>query len=158
MRQGAMIAVLAGAALVLGPRAAGGTSPEAKADAPRGRLLRVIDDPSTGSRWLLYEDTEHPGRPAKLVQVALEEGKTGPLSPRRKEAEVRSLIRIHAGDRLTIEEHTPVADSALAAVALGQAREGEEFAVRLEIGGRVLKAVAEGPGRARLAGESGERP
>ena len=159
MRQGAIIAVFVLAALSPGPAAAGGASQEAEAGAPHGRLLRAIDDPSVGTSWLLYEDAEHPGGPARLVQVALGEAGAGRASSRAKEMPDDSRHPIvHAGDRLTVEEHTPVADSKLAAVALSQAREGEEFEVRLEIGGRVLKAVAEGAGRARLAGESGVRP
>jgi hypothetical protein len=157
MRHLAIIAALAVAALAPSLARATGASPGPEAGASHGRLLRVIDDPSSGACWLLYEDTEHPGRPGRLVQVALTGAKTGPLSSRSKKSEVGSLVRIHAGDRLSVEEHTAVADSKLAAVALGQAREGEEFKVRLEIGGRVVNAVAEGPGRARLVAESGGR-
>jgi hypothetical protein len=157
MRQGAMIAVLAGSALALGPAAASGASPGPEAGAVRGRLVRVMDDPSTGARWLLYEDTEHPGRPGKLIAVSLEQAAGSQAFSRTGEAD-RARVAVHAGDLLTVEEHTPVADSTLAAVALGQAREGEELEVRLKIGGRVVKAVAEGAGRARLIGESGVRP
>jgi hypothetical protein len=158
MRRVVIMAALAAAALGPGPALAGGASPEPEGGVTRGRLLRVIDDPSTGARWLLYEDTQHPGGPARLVEIALKEVKTGWSSSLSKKSDERPLFRIHAGDRLTVEEHTPVADSRLAAVALGQAGKGEELEVRLEIGGRVVKAVAEGPGRARLAEGSGGRP
>ncbi len=117
-----------------------------------------MDDPSTGARWLLYEDTEHPGRPGKLIAVTLEQAAGSQAFSRTGEAADRARVAVHAGDRLTVEEHTPVADSTLAAVALGQAREGEGLEVRLKIGGRVVKAVAEGAGRARLIGEAGVRP
>jgi hypothetical protein len=121
-------------------------------------LLRVIDDPSTRARWLLYEDTEHPGRPGKLVVISLEQWGIGRALSRTGEAADRARVAVHAGDRLVVEEHTLVADSTLAAVALGQATEGQEFEARLEIGGRVVKAVAEGAGRARLVEEPGGRP
>ena len=143
MPQKAIIAGLAVAAFALGPLPAQGAGPDAEAGAPHGRLLRVIEDPWAGARWLVYEDSEHPGRPARLVEAPLE----------ATDANLRnSRPRIlHSGDRLIVEEHTAVADASLAAVALGEAAEGEVVAVRLAIGGRVVKAVAEGRGRARLA-------
>jgi hypothetical protein len=158
MRRVVIMAALAVAALRPGPTLAGGASLEPEGGVASGRLLRVIDDPSTGARWLLYEDTQHPGGPARLVEVALKEVKTGWSSSPTKESDKVSRFCIHAGDRLTVEEHTPIADSNLAAVALGQAGKGEALEVRLVIGGRVVKAVAEEPGRARLRGESGGQP
>jgi hypothetical protein len=159
MRQGAMVAGLALAALALGAARAGGASPDSEAGALRGRLLRVIDDPPTAARWLLYEDTEHPGRPGRLVLIPLEEAGIGPACSRTKGAALQSRVPIlHAGDRLTVEERTAAADATLAAVALGQAAEGGELEVRLEIGGKVVRAVAEGPRRARFVREAGVLP
>ena len=159
MRQGAIAAVLVVVALAPGPARGAGASPHSEDGAPHERLLRVIDDPSTRARWLLYQDSEHPGRPARLVSVPLEQGDAGRVSSPPKESDDRPRAPIlHAGDRLTVEEHTPVADSILAAVALGQAAEGRELYVRLQIGGKVVRAVAEGPGRARLLRQSGALP
>ncbi len=72
------------------------------------------------------------------------------------EARLRPVIR--AGDRLIVEEHTAVVDAALEAVRLNPAALGSTFKVRLKIGGKVLRAVALGPGRAALAAERGVRP
>ena len=55
---------------------------------------------------------------------------------------------IRSGDRLVIEENSAVVEARLEAVALGPAAVGAEFKARLAIGGRVVRAVALGPGRA----------
>jgi hypothetical protein len=65
---------------------------------------------------------------------------------------------IHTGERVILEEHTPVVDGRLEAVALGPAVIGGEFNVRLKMGGKVLRAVALGPGRAEVKGEREARP
>jgi flagella basal body P-ring formation protein FlgA len=65
---------------------------------------------------------------------------------------------IRAGDRLIVEENTAVVEARLEAVALGAAAPGSTFNVRLRIGGRVLRAVALGPGRAALAPVNGIEP
>jgi hypothetical protein len=62
------------------------------------------------------------------------------------------------GDRLIVEEDTPVASARLEALALGPASPGVEFMVRLRIGGKVMRVVALGPGRAAFATESEARP
>ena len=53
-----------------------------------------------------------------------------------------------------VEEHTPVVDARLEAVALNPAMAGSVFNVRLSVGGRTMRAVALGPGRAVLEGET----
>jgi len=65
---------------------------------------------------------------------------------------------IRAGDRLIVEEKTAVAEVRLEAVALGPAGNGFPLLVRLKIGGRVVRAVALGPGRAAFAPETEARP
>jgi flagella basal body P-ring formation protein FlgA len=57
-----------------------------------------------------------------------------------------------------VEEHTPIVEAHLEAVALGSAAVGEEFDVRLRVGGKVLRAVALGPGRAELQAERKAQP
>jgi flagella basal body P-ring formation protein FlgA len=57
-----------------------------------------------------------------------------------------------------VEEHTPVVDAVLEAQALNPAAEGESFDVRLTIGGKVIRAVALGPGRAKFEAQSGGQP
>lgn len=119
-----------------------GTSAEAAS--PRAE----IDDPSSGVRWLLYASADGgPGRLVPVSPVAVDEngGAATPSVP---------LALIRAGDRIVLEEHTPVVDSQLEAVALSSAAVGGPLRVRLAIGGRVLSAVALARGRALLA--SGE--
>src|ERR1035438_2099013 len=36
---------------------------------PPGRLIRVIEDPSLGDRWLLCRNLDHPGGPGRLLMV-----------------------------------------------------------------------------------------
>lgn len=119
-----------------------------------GQVLREIVDPATGNRWLLERDADHPGGPGRLVLAgrermarenepgqALEAGGPPPL--------------IRAGDRVVLVAHTGVMDAELECVALGPARLGSVFPVRLKIGGRVLEAVALGPGMAEWNLEGG---
>jgi len=108
-------------------------------------VLREIDDPANGGRWLLERDEEHPGGPGLLVLV--EQGGPTRTAIRRKAAEAVPVIR--AGDRVLVEAHTAVMDAELEGVATMPAAVGSEFAVRLKMGGRVLHALAVGPGRAR---------
>ena len=84
-------------------------------------------------------------------------GKRRP-QPANQHDEARFHPVIHAGDRLTVEEHTAVADAALEARALNPAARGSALEVRLAIGGRVVRAVALGPGRAAFQREIGGRP
>src|ERR1035441_667874 len=35
-----------------------------------GRLIRVIEDPNLGDRWMLCRNVEHPGGPGSLLHVA----------------------------------------------------------------------------------------
>lgn len=132
-----------------------------------GEVVRAIDDPSTGNYWLLERDPRHPAGPGRLVLApAAAVGarpfrqseaarKAGELQ--RPEAVVRMTQVIHAGDRLVVEENTPVVTARLEAVALGPAVAGAVFEVRLQIGGRAVRAVALGPGRAVFADQIGAR-
>jgi flagella basal body P-ring formation protein FlgA len=61
---------------------------------------------------------------------------------------------IRTGDALLVEEHTAVVDARLEAVALESAAKGARFKTRLEIGGKVVRAIAISPGRAGFAPES----
>jgi flagella basal body P-ring formation protein FlgA len=65
---------------------------------------------------------------------------------------------IRGGDRVILEEHTPVVDARLEAIALAPAREGGTLRVRLKIGGGIVEAVALGPGRVAFAAETEARP
>ena len=65
---------------------------------------------------------------------------------------------IHAGDALTVEEHTALVDARLEAIALGPAVEGAYFRVRLKIGGRVVRVEAVSAGHAVFGPESEVEP
>jgi hypothetical protein len=123
----------------------------------RGELVREIDDPHTGDRWLLMRNDANPGGPGRFTLVTA--GRTpasgeaaNPAPPPRPQPVIRS------GDRLVVEEHTAIVDAELQARALNSAALGSVFHVRLAIGGKVLRAVALGPGRAALKPETGVWP
>lgn len=129
-------------ACVLVAQAAGSVGGMTGVGAP---AKRVIEDPNSGRRWVLARDPEHPGGPGKLVEEpARAEEKSG--------GEQKALPVIRAGDRVLVEENTRVARGLFEAVALSTARQGASFRVRLRVGGRVVWAIAVGPGRATLAG------
>jgi len=111
--------------------------------------VREIDDLHNGDRWLLIRDASHPGGPGllRLVPAArIGAGQAG--------AGFQTQAAIHSGDRVIVEEHTRVADSRLEAVALSPATVGSPFNLRLKMGGRIVRAVALGPGRAVFEGEA----
>jgi hypothetical protein len=121
-----------------------------------GTVIREIDDPHTGDRWLLMREPSPPGGPGRLVLA----GTLGALRQQAGTASSRPqpLPVIHTGDRLIVEENTAVAEARLQAVALGPALLGDPLKVRLTIGGAVVQAVALGPGRAVFAQDTEERP
>jgi len=121
------------------------------------QLLRVIHDPSTRTRWLLYRDPSHPAAPAHLIpesEAAEVAGFSGTLSKSIKSPD----LVIHAGDRVSVEEHTAVSSMYLEGVALSSAAEGEPLKVRLDLsmGQKQIAVLAVGPGRARIQPPSGE--
>ncbi len=129
---------------------------------PGDELVREIDDPHTGDRWLLFRENVNPGGPGRLVRV--EEGYAGrylvagaalPANPAPGADQPPPVIR--TGDTLIVEENTPVVEAHLEAVALGPAAAGSRFLVRLKMGGRVLPAVALAPGRAAFLPEGETR-
>jgi hypothetical protein len=124
------------------------------------KILREIDDLQNGNRWLLVRNGKLPGGPGRLVQVAAYRKKSGgaalQIADQPGNAALQPVIR--AGDRLIIEEHTARVDAVLEACALNQAAPGSVFNARLAIGGKVVQAVALGPGRAALQAEAGVRP
>jgi hypothetical protein len=131
------------------------------------RVVREIRDPDSGACWLLMRDGAHPGGPGRLVlaekppivEPENQEAKNQPRSRQGAESSYASRVPvIHAGERLMVEEHTPVVEAHLEAVALGPAAIGGELNVRLRMGGKVLRAVALGPGRAELQAEREARP
>jgi hypothetical protein len=116
---------------------------------PPGELLREIDDPHTGLRWLLFRDPAHPGGPGRLVPVSAGAPQpAGSDNARLLDPPLPPIIR--AGDRVIVEQETPVIDARLEGTALGPAQPGSALRVRLRIGGQIVSAVALAPGRAAL--------
>jgi flagella basal body P-ring formation protein FlgA len=65
---------------------------------------------------------------------------------------------IRTGDSVVLEESSPLIEARLEARALGPAACGAEFKARLAIGGKIVRAVALGKGRAAFVTEAGSRP
>jgi hypothetical protein len=143
---------------------AGQTAPPAPwiaspAPSPRssaaGTIVREIDDPSNGDRWLLVRDPERPGAPGRLILPSAQPGSAAQSAL----AGLASPVPvIHTGDRLTVEQNTSLVRARLEAVALSAALLGSPLKVRLVPGGAVMLAVALGPGRAAFAPDTGRRP
>jgi hypothetical protein len=161
------ILLLWAAAVVLAQSPAGGSAlavfivskgpAQVAAQQPARDLIREIDDPNTGRRWLLYRGVSHQGGPGRLVEADLgpegaEQQNAGRPAfagaARTAESSERPVIR--SGDRVILEENTPVVEARLEAVALGPALPGSRLQVRLRIGGIVVSAVAIAPGRVAL--------
>ena len=147
-----------GAMVILSP--ANSTQPDRLPDSD---LVREIRDPHTGDRWLLMRDPSRPGGPGRMVLASI----GGASKPAAADLKVKAVLQaekhlplpvIHTGDRLIVEENTPVVEARLEAVALGSALPGLPLKVRLVIGGRIVRTLALAPGHAALAQESGWRP
>jgi len=117
-------------------------------------MLREIDDPHSGARWLLLPNSDCRGGPGRLV---LATGGNGTLTAVVPIAALERPV-IHAGDVLVVEEKSAVVEARLEARALGSAAKGSALQARLKMGGRVVSVVALGPGRAALEPETGGRP
>ncbi len=116
-------------------------------------VLRRIDDPGARGSWLLTRNPVHPAGPGRLIWMPDDASPPSKLDSRPVAAPV-----IRAGERLVVEERTPVADAWLEATALEPAQAGAVLRVRLEMGGGVVRAIALGPGRAQFATATGARP
>jgi hypothetical protein len=126
----------------------------------QGDVIREIDDPHTGDRWLLIRNDQAPGGPGRMVLITAHRNASGgaALQAAGQTGEAQILPVIRAGDRLIVEEHTARVDAVLQARAMSPAAPGAAFDARLTIGGNVVRAVALGPGRATLQPEAGVRP
>jgi hypothetical protein len=122
--------------------------------------MREIDDPQTGTRWLLTRNAVHPEGPGRLATASMRidsdpihvgrEGKVQGVTA----AEVPPRLVIRAGDRLIVEENTATIEARLEAVALGGAAAGSLLQARLKIGGRIVRVIARTPGHAVLSPET----
>lgn len=125
-------------------------------------IVREIDDPATGDRWLLVRDSSHPGSPARMLLVA------GPAHTQAAGSESDLHVAVpapaalkpilHGGDPVVVEENTPLVEARLEGVALQPAVAGAEINVRLKISGTVVRAVVLAPGRVEMRRMEGGRP
>ncbi len=122
-------------------------------------VVRVVRDPHTGVNWLLERTPDRPGGPGRMIPATLEQLKlirsADAGNPNKSAGVIVQPPVIRAGDRIIVEERTAVVEARLAAIALGPAKNGALFNVRLAIGGKVLRATALGPGRAAIAEDQG---
>lgn len=116
-------------------------------------IVREIDDPSSGTRWLLYRNPVHPGGPGRLVPL----GGVYPASFPRDSAFAAERPIIRTGDHVILEESTPVLDARLSATALNPAPAGGPLRVRLDLGGQIVAATAVAPGRVALVQPEAQR-
>ena len=125
---------------------------------PSASIVREIDDPHNGSRWLLLIDPHHPGGPGRLVLAGAVRNK--PVQPKSdaQKTETPPPPVIHTGEKLILEEHSKVVEARLDAIALNPAAVGGTLRVRLVIGGLVVRASAVAPGRVVLTQEKEGRP
>jgi hypothetical protein len=133
------------------------TAASAVSSGAAGHVLRVIDDPHTGARWLLMRDDRHPAGPGRLLLTA-QPDRDRAIANMNSNATQFDPVPVHPvirmGDRVVVEENSAVAEVRLEAVALGPAGVGSEFNVRLKIGGKVLRAKALGAGSAAFLTEA----
>jgi hypothetical protein len=126
-----------------------------------GGVFKEIDDSCTGDRWLLVRDANHPAGPGRLMRITragrmVSPGESDESAPEVRERTVVPVI--HAGDALVLEESTPLVEARLEARAMGPALCGGEFDARLAIGGKIVRAVALGKGRAAFVSHAEMRP
>ena len=128
------------------------------------QAIREIDDRHTGARWLLLRDDDHPGGPGRMTFAGSVRDDGGTKSHQKDvSASAATIVAparpvIHGGDRLVVEENSPVVAVRLEAVALGPAVPGGSLRARLQIGGKVVRVVALAPGRAELEPQIRVRP
>ena len=100
--------------------------------------MREIRDPNSGARWVVIGNLENSAGPGRLMPAE-------DAAPARRgdfAAETKPLLPvIHRGDRVVVEEHTATVEAYLEAIAMEPATTGSSFAVRLKIGGKVVKAL-----------------
>jgi len=134
-----------------GPRVIVSSESASPQGSTNGEVVREIDDPNSGARWILSRDASHPGGPGRMVLVGGLRSEAGSGTRKQEPGDALSLTVlkpvIRTGDRLILEENSAVVEARLEAVALGPAAVGSPLKVRLTIGGKVVRALALGPGR-----------
>ena len=108
--------------------------------------MREIRDPGSGALWLVVRDEENTAGPGRAILAGEARGAQDEFASKIK----APVPVIRPGDRLVVEEHTATVEAYLEGQALNAAAIGASLAVRLKIGGKVVRAVAVAPGRAAL--------
>lgn len=152
-------AALGGVVLAAAPLLSGG---QGAAPAPALKVGRAaappaveaIQDPATGYGWELVRGPD--GGPGRWIRSAAPPSFNRGAGEAKRRCEASPVIR--AGERLLVAEDTPRARVRMVVVALEPACLGRTLRVRAAIGGRVLRAVALGAGRARLSAGRWGRP
>lgn len=112
------------------------SAPAAPPSEPETRIfVRDLVDPASGEHWHLYRGTG--AGPGRLVRI----DSTSALEQQVPTA-ARPLLVVHAGDPVIVEEHTPVMDLRLEAIALRSAAVGSELTVRLKYSGQIVHVKA----------------
>ena len=120
-------------------------------DRPLRHAFRSMHDPHTGLTWVVETDPKHAGGPGRMILAEgdLRAGGDGSLPDR---------ILIHAGQKVIVEQHTPLLDAAFEALALNPALAGSGLKVRLRATGKVMSAYAISKGKAVLLPSTEARP
>jgi len=125
---------------------------------PSGEMVRALFDPGTGNCWVLKREEGLPGGPGRWVRTgsmgdacrAADRGADAAGARQARGSTSKGPPLIRAGERMVVEEKTAVLEVRLEAVALEPGWPGAEIGVRLAIGGKRVRAMVLGPGRARL--------
>ncbi len=130
---------------------------------PSQRVLREIDDSSTGMHWLLFHNPMNPNGPGRLLSIdagdpALLQTPGAASTGGNPAASPSQPLVIRGGDTVTVEETSAFVKLQMEGVALGPAKLGKTLQVRLTVGKHVVPAVALGPGLVRLAIDSPVQP
>ncbi|WP_420239894.1 hypothetical protein ACOBR2_10135 [Telmatobacter bradus] len=129
-------------------------SMDAEASIPPGtRIVREIDDPFTGNRWVLVRNLSRPASPEELILLSRPDpAKKEQLAAAHALAGASRSVPpvILAGDPVIVEETFSHVNARYEGIALQPAIEGATFQVRLKIGGAPVHCRALGPGRAAM--------
>ena len=140
---GAMLMVLVSIGVARAQRS--GTNTEPSGAGAGSRIVREIKDPHSGAWWRLYANAENPAGPGRLIIAGREEHGSSFTAQTK-----RNVPAIHAGERVTVEEHSSAVEAYLEGTALESASIGSPLQVRLRIGGKVVKTVVMAPGRVEV--------
>jgi len=120
------------------------------------QTMRIIDDPGTGTKWVVERDVRHPSGPEEMVLVSDGGRSVASRDEHQGNQNSQKLRRpiIHSGDLVIAIEKGNVLDASFEGVAVSSAGSGEPVIVRLKIGGHTFEGIAIEPGRVRLLPET----